>query len=96
MRSAPSSDSVVVYEGAVTRADVDVGESELEGVLTRLCPLFYRTESRKHAEQYFRGTSAADRTEERVGNRRMQTSIRREQMYVNCCLRQLLHRYGVA
>jgi len=30
-------------------------ESELEGVLTRIRPLFYRTESKKHAEQYVRG-----------------------------------------
>jgi SRSO17 transposase len=44
-----------VYDGAVTRADVDVWESELEGLLGRLRPLFYRTESKKHAEQYLRG-----------------------------------------
>jgi SRSO17 transposase len=44
-----------VYDGAVTRADVDVWESELEGLLGRLCPLFYRTESKKHAGQYLRG-----------------------------------------
>jgi SRSO17 transposase len=55
MRSAPPGHPVVVYDGAVTRADVDVWESELKGVLTRIRPLFYRTESRKHAEQYFRG-----------------------------------------
>jgi SRSO17 transposase len=55
MRSAPPSQAVVVYDGAVTRADVDAWEFELEGVLARLRPLFYRTESRKHAEQYFRG-----------------------------------------
>jgi SRSO17 transposase len=44
-----------VYDGAVTRADIDVWESGLEDVLTRIRPLFYRTESKKHAEQYFRG-----------------------------------------
>ena len=44
-----------MYDGAVTRADVDVWESELEGLLARIRPLFYRTESKKHAGQYFRG-----------------------------------------
>jgi SRSO17 transposase len=53
---AVSSDSpIVVYDGAVTRADVDAWESELEDVLARIRPLFYRTESQKHAEQYIRG-----------------------------------------
>ncbi|MQA64087.1 MAG: hypothetical protein GEU86_22105 [Actinophytocola sp.] len=37
------------------RADLDVWESELEGVLARIRPLFYRTDSKKHAEQYLRG-----------------------------------------
>jgi len=55
MYSVSSSLPVVVYDGAVTRADVEVWESGLEGVLARIRPLFYRTESRKHAEQYFRG-----------------------------------------
>lgn len=44
-----------MYDGAVTRADVDVWESELEGLLGRLRPLFYRRESKKHAGQYLRG-----------------------------------------
>jgi SRSO17 transposase len=44
-----------VYDGAVTRADLKVWESGLEDVLARIRPLFYRTESRDHAEQYFRG-----------------------------------------
>lgn len=48
-------DSVVVYDGAVARADLDAWESELESVFTWMRPLFYRTESRKHAEQYLRG-----------------------------------------
>lgn len=50
-----SVDRPVVYDGAVTRADLDVWESELESLLTRIRPLFYRTESRRHAEQYVRG-----------------------------------------
>lgn len=47
--------SVVVYDGAVVRADLDVWESELESVFARIGSLFYRTESMKHAEQYVRG-----------------------------------------
>ncbi len=47
--------SVVVYDGAVVRADLDVWESELESVFAQIGSLFYRTESRKHAEQYVRG-----------------------------------------
>jgi SRSO17 transposase len=53
--SLPSGLGPVVYDDAVTRADLDVWESELEGVLARIHPLFYRTESKKHAEQYVRG-----------------------------------------
>lgn len=45
----------VGYDGAVTREDVDMWESELESLFTRLRRLFYRTESKKHAEQYVRG-----------------------------------------
>jgi DDE superfamily endonuclease len=45
----------VVYDGAVTREDVDRWESELESLLARVRPLFYRTESKKHAGQYVRG-----------------------------------------
>ena len=41
-----------MYDGAVTRADLAVWESELDGLVARMRPLFYRTESRKHAEQY--------------------------------------------
>ena len=55
MCSASSSRPVVVYDGAVTRADVDAWESGLESLLARLRPLFYRTESKKHAGQYLRG-----------------------------------------
>jgi len=55
MNSSSSSRPVVVYDGAVTRADLDVWESELESLLARIGPLFYRTESKKHAEQYVRG-----------------------------------------
>ena len=48
----------VVYDDAVTREDVDRWESELEDLLARIYPLFYRTESKKHAGQYMRGLLA--------------------------------------
>ena len=44
-----------MYDGAVSRADVDVWESELESLFTRISPLFSRRESKKHAESYVRG-----------------------------------------
>ena len=44
-----------MYDGAVTRIDLDVWESELAGVLARTRSLFYRTESKRHAEHYIRG-----------------------------------------
>jgi SRSO17 transposase len=58
MNSLSPSRPIVVYDDAVTRADVKAWESGLEGVLARIRPLFYRTESKKHAEQYFRGLLA--------------------------------------
>lgn len=44
-----------MYDDAVTPEDVARWESELESLLARVRPLFYRTESKKHAEQYVRG-----------------------------------------
>ena len=44
-----------MYDGAVRPADLERWESELEGLFARLRPLFYRTESKKHAQQYVRG-----------------------------------------
>jgi SRSO17 transposase len=55
MCAASTSQTVIVYDGAVTRADLDVWESDLEDLFERIRPLFYRTESKKHAEQYIRG-----------------------------------------
>ena len=55
MSLSSTSDLPVVYDGAVTPADLEMWESELECVFARLRPLFYRTESKKHAEQYVRG-----------------------------------------
>lgn len=58
MSSASKVRQVIVYDGAVTREDVGQWESELEDVLERIRPLFYRTESKRHAEQYVRGLLA--------------------------------------
>ena len=55
MHAAPRIDSLVVYDGAVTLADLDTWNAELDDLLERIRPLFYRTESKKHAEQYLRG-----------------------------------------
>ena len=39
----------------VQRADLDVWESDLRDLIARIRPLWYRTESKQHAEQYIRG-----------------------------------------
>jgi SRSO17 transposase len=44
-----------VYPDAVTSADLDEWDREFVGVLERIRPLFFRPESKKHAEQYLRG-----------------------------------------
>jgi DDE superfamily endonuclease len=48
-------ESRVVYDGAVTRADLDRWSADLADLFARMRPVFYRTESRRHAEQYLRG-----------------------------------------
>jgi SRSO17 transposase len=48
----------VVYDGAVTAEDLNDWECDLEALFTRMGPLFYRVESRRHAEQYLRGLLA--------------------------------------
>ncbi len=58
MSGASESGVGVVYDDAVTRADLDEWESDLRDVFARICGLFYRTESRRHAEQYLRGLLA--------------------------------------
>lgn len=57
MRSSKNN-SPVVYDGDVTRTDLDTWQSELRDLLDRMRPLFYRMESRKHGEQYMRGLLA--------------------------------------
>lgn len=51
-------DPGVVYDGAVTRSDLEQWQSELNALFARMGQLFYRPESRKHAEQYMRGLLA--------------------------------------
>jgi len=58
MELSTSTSPQVVYDGAVTRADLDSWNSDLEELFTRMGPVFYRTESRRHAEQYLRGLLA--------------------------------------
>lgn len=55
MNTSTAGPAAIVYDGAVIPADLDEWERELSGVVTRIQPLFYRTESKRHAEQYFRG-----------------------------------------
>ena len=53
--TAPASTPGIVYDGAVEPADLGEWERELDGVVARIAPLFYRTESKRHGEQYLRG-----------------------------------------
>lgn len=55
MTSLQTVDAVVVYDGAVEAESLEVWNSDLEGLFARMGRLFYRAESRKHAEQYLRG-----------------------------------------
>jgi hypothetical protein len=64
----------VVYDGAVTRADLESWSSDLEELFTRMGPVFYRTESRRHAEQYLRGLLER-RSSGRTGGRSPSTSV---------------------
>jgi SRSO17 transposase len=45
----------VVYDGAVTRSDLEEWQSELNALFDRMAQIFYRPESRRHAEHYVRG-----------------------------------------
>lgn len=51
--STPS--SAIVYGGAVTRTDLTRWNRDLDELCTRMSRLFYRTESKRHGEQYLRG-----------------------------------------
>ena len=48
----------VVYDGAVTRSDLEEWQSELNALFARMGQIFYRPESRKQVEQYVRGLLA--------------------------------------
>ena len=50
MELSSSTCAQVVYDGAVTRADLESWSSDLEELFARMGPVFYRTESRRHAE----------------------------------------------
>jgi len=56
VNSSPEIDELP--DGAVTPEDLAEWDREFDGVLTRINPLFYRTESRMHAEHYLRGLLA--------------------------------------
>ena len=45
----------VVYDGAVESGDLDEWNNDLADLVERIAPLFYREESKRHAEQYLRG-----------------------------------------
>jgi SRSO17 transposase len=47
--------SDIMYDGAVESADLGEWERELDSVVARIGPLFYRSESKRHGEQYLRG-----------------------------------------
>jgi SRSO17 transposase len=55
MYSTSTDRAEVLYDGAVTADDLGAWESDLQDLFTRIHPLFFRTESRRHAEQYLRG-----------------------------------------
>lgn len=55
MNSSTMTGFDVVYDGGVSAEDLADWNSELEALLGRLGTVFYRRESRRHAEQYVRG-----------------------------------------
>ena len=55
MNISSASTPTIVYDGAVEPVDLDEWEGRLRDVVARIDPLFYRSESKRHAEQYLRG-----------------------------------------
>lgn len=53
--TASASAPGIAYDDAVEPADLGEWERELDGVVARIAPLFYRSESKRHGEQYLRG-----------------------------------------
>jgi SRSO17 transposase len=58
MEFSTSERQLLDADGAVTREDIKAWEEEFGRVVERIEPLFYRTESRAHAERYLRGLLA--------------------------------------
>jgi SRSO17 transposase len=56
--NASATGHAIVYDGAVTRTDLDEWNSDLDSLFARMGGLFYRTESKRHAQQYMRGLLA--------------------------------------
>lgn len=52
---APMSPLTTAYDGDVTTADLAEWDRELGCLVKRMHPLFFRVESKRHAEQYLRG-----------------------------------------
>lgn len=55
LMSAELDSSTTEYDDAVTSSDLQGWERELDALVTRITPIFYRAESKLHAEQYLRG-----------------------------------------
>lgn len=54
----PRVEQINIPDDAVTRADLAVWDEEFKGICARIGSLFYRTDSRAHAERYLRGLLA--------------------------------------
>lgn len=55
MNIAPANPASDEYDGAVGSDDLDEWERELSHLVAQMSPLFYRSESQRHAGQYLRG-----------------------------------------
>ncbi len=51
----PPSEQISIPDDAVTRGDLVAWDEEFKDICARIGPLFYRTDSRAHAERYLRG-----------------------------------------
>ena len=61
----------VVYDGAVTSVELDEWRREFDAVMGRMRSLFYRAESKTHAERYVRGLLTPLARQERVDDLRV-------------------------
>jgi SRSO17 transposase len=53
-----SAEKTGIPDGSVTKEDLAVWDEEFRDICARMRPLFYRTDSRAHAERYLRGLMA--------------------------------------